>query len=78
MEAWLTRGGRGYPEESEELLERAGEALAAVKLSLGNNVSLDAVALDLKEALDALGEITGEVTSEDILNNIFAGFCVGK
>lgn len=62
----------------KELLERAGEALAAVKLSLENNVSLDAAALDLKDVLDALGEITGEVTSEDILNNIFAGFCVGK
>ena len=62
----------------KELLDRAAEALAAVKLSLENNISLDAVALDLKEALDALGEITGEVTSEDILNNIFAGFCVGK
>lgn len=62
----------------KELLDRAVESLGSVKLSLENKVSLDAVALDLKEALDALGEITGEVTSEDILNNIFARFCVGK
>ena len=62
----------------KELLDRAVESLRVVKLSLENNVSLDAVAIDLKEALDALGEITGEVTSEDILNNIFSGFCVGK
>ncbi len=62
----------------KELLERAWEALKNVRLSLDNNVSLDAVALDLREGLDALGEITGEVSSEDILNNIFSGFCVGK
>lgn len=62
----------------KELLERAEESLATVRLSLENNVSLDAVALDLKDAMDALGEITGEVTSVDILNNIFSGFCVGK
>ena len=62
----------------KELLDRAVESLGSVRISLVNKVSLDAVALDLKDALDALGEITGEVTSEDILNNIFAGFCVGK
>ena len=62
----------------KELLDRAVESLGSVKASLENKISLDAVALDLKDALDALGEITGEVTSEDILNNIFAGFCVGK
>ncbi|MCK5197328.1 MAG: tRNA uridine-5-carboxymethylaminomethyl(34) synthesis GTPase MnmE, partial [Spirochaetales bacterium] len=62
----------------KELLDRTVESLGSVKVSLENKVSLDAVALDLKDALDALGEITGEVTSEDILNNIFAGFCVGK
>ena len=60
------------------LLERAARSLRSVKLSLENSISLDAVAMDLKETLDALGEITGEVTSEDILNNIFSGFCVGK
>ncbi|MCF6334980.1 MAG: tRNA uridine-5-carboxymethylaminomethyl(34) synthesis GTPase MnmE, partial [Spirochaetales bacterium] len=62
----------------KELLERAVAALKGVKKSLANKVSLDAVALDLKDGLDALGEITGEVSSEDILNNIFSGFCVGK
>jgi tRNA modification GTPase len=43
-----------------------------------NGISLDMVALDLKEAMDALGEITGEVTTSDILNNMFSNFCVGK
>jgi tRNA modification GTPase len=39
---------------------------------------LDMVALDVKEALDALGEITGEVTTSDILDHMFSRFCVGK
>lgn len=47
-------------------------------LLVSENFSLDAVVQDLEDALDALGEITGEVTSDDILENIFANFCVGK
>jgi len=62
----------------KNLLEKASESLKMVESGLEGGVSLDAVALDLKDALDALGEITGEVTSDDILNNIFSGFCVGK
>lgn len=62
----------------KDLLLRAKESLEAVRTSLSNNISLDAVAMDLKDSLDAIGEITGEVSSVDILNNIFSGFCVGK
>ena len=62
----------------KNLLLKAREALESVKSSMLNKVSLDAVALDLKDSLDAIGEITGEVSSVDILNNIFSGFCVGK
>lgn len=62
----------------KELLDQGIEALERVEDGLKRNVSLDGIALDLKEALDALGEITGEVTSQDILNTIFSGFCVGK
>ncbi|MFB3148235.1 MAG: hypothetical protein ACE10J_06170, partial [Thermodesulfobacteriota bacterium] len=36
------------------------------------------LALDLRVALDSLGEITGEVTTEDILGRIFSKFCIGK
>ena len=39
---------------------------------------MDAVAQDLEDALGCLGEITGEITSSDILNTVFSGFCVGK
>ena len=62
----------------KDLLVKAKKALGNVRTSMENNVSLDAIAMDLKDALDAIGEITGEVSSVDILNNIFSGFCVGK
>ncbi len=62
----------------KDLLVKAKKALNNVRISMEKNVSLDAVALDLKDALDSIGEITGEVSSVDILNNIFSGFCVGK
>jgi len=61
-----------------ELLERAHSALTEAKASLQGNVALDMVALDIQDALGALGEITGEVSSEEILDAVFSGFCVGK
>lgn len=62
----------------KKLLESALVSLKRVKEGMERRVSLDGVAMDLKDALDALGEITGEVTSDEILNNIFSNFCVGK
>ncbi len=47
-------------------------------LSRINEGALDLAAFDLRQALNALGEITGEVTPEDIINKIFSDFCVGK
>lgn len=57
------------------------EALECVKHSLvaaADNYTLDAVVQDLEDCLDFLGEITGEVTPEDVLDSIFSHFCVGK
>jgi tRNA modification GTPase len=62
----------------KELLERALEALNELRRGLGRGQPIDALAVDLKEALDALGEITGEVSSQEILNTVFSRFCVGK
>ena len=62
-------------------LEALGEALASVQRAMGAaEMGLDAelVAMDLREALDGLGKMTGAVTSDEILNRIFAGFCIGK
>lgn len=60
------------------LLERAVQSLRAVEEGIQSGAHLDLVAVDLKDAVDALGEITGEVTSADVLDEIFSGFCLGK
>jgi len=46
--------------------------------TIDDKMSEEFIALDLKGALDSLGEITGKTTAEDILNTIFSSFCVGK
>ena len=62
----------------KNLIDRAVTALDEVLAGLNATVPVDAISVDLQEALHALGEITGEVTSEDILDAVFSGFCVGK
>jgi tRNA modification GTPase len=61
-----------------EALSRAKGHLINSKNSLVGKLSGEFVSLDLRSAGDALGEIIGEVTSEDILNSIFSKFCIGK
>ena len=61
--------------------EAVSEALECTKhaiVSADDNYTLDAVVQDLEDALDALGEVTGDVTPDDVLGSIFANFCVGK
>ncbi len=62
----------------KELLDRAAEDLRLVEEAAADGMPLDVISLDLSDALSALGEITGEVTTEDILQTIFRNFCVGK
>ena len=62
----------------KELLERADFALAKVEEGIHNGLPVDILAMDLHDALQALGEITGEVSSSDILDRMFSSFCVGK
>lgn len=59
-------------------LEKAGRFLRNVEEGLKNNLSEDLLAIDLRAALEALGEITGRTVSEEIINAIFNQFCVGK
>ena len=62
-----------------QCLERAAESLErAVALCGGATLSEELVALELREALDAVSSITGAGTPQDVLSEIFAGFCIGK
>jgi len=61
-----------------ESLSKTREALETVLYSLDRNTTGDFLAMDIRSALHHLGEITGEITSDDLLANIFSKFCIGK
>lgn len=59
-------------------LLKALDEIQNVKFGLESNLSSDLIALDIKEALYHFGLITGQVTNDELLGNIFANFCIGK
>ena len=59
-------------------LLKAFEEIQKVKYGLESGLSGDLLAIDIRQALYHFGEITGEITSDDLLGNIFANFCIGK
>lgn len=59
-------------------LLKTRNALQDVLNGLGNNVTGDFLAMDIRQSLHYLGEITGEITTDDLLSNIFSKFCIGK
>ena len=59
-------------------LLKALEEIQKVKYGLQSNLSSDLMAIDIKQALYYFGEITGQVTNDELLGNIFANFCIGK
>ena len=59
-------------------LLKALEEIQKVKFGLQTGLSSDLMAIDIKQALYYFGEITGEVTNDELLGNIFANFCIGK
>jgi tRNA modification GTPase len=61
-----------------DALLQAREALSRFCTEAGQATSPEFLALELREALQALGEITGETTPEEILERIFSSFCIGK
>ena len=65
-------------QRQKDLIERSLDAIGKVKIGMAAQMPLDVVAVDLEEAVNALGELTGEITSSDILENMFSRFCVGK
>lgn len=61
-----------------DALLKAFEETQKVKYGLESGLSGDLLAIDIKQALFHFGEITGEITNDDLLGNIFANFCIGK
>jgi len=61
-----------------DALLKALEEISKVKYGLETNLSGDLMAIDIRQALYHFGEITGEITNDDLLGNIFANFCIGK
>ena len=59
-------------------LQRAKEALEQALISSKEEQIQDLISIDVKQALLCLDEVTGEVITDDILNNIFEHFCIGK
>jgi len=59
-------------------LSQVTESLERVKEGLENNLQEDLIAIDIRHAIHYLGEITGEITTDEILGNIFRNFCIGK
>ncbi|MGB2984985.1 MAG: hypothetical protein WBE26_03805, partial [Phycisphaerae bacterium] len=69
-------------ERQRAAIDEAAEATRRA-VSLGETARetidcADVLAFELREALDALGSVTGEVTTEDLLGQVFANFCIGK
>ena len=61
-----------------EALEKASEALQRAIDGLNSGITGDFLAQDIRETLHYLGEITGEITTDEVLGNIFKNFCIGK
>ena len=59
-------------------LLKALEAIQKVKEAMDVDLASDLMAIDIREALYHLGEITGAVSTDDLLGNIFSIFCIGK
>jgi tRNA modification GTPase len=61
-----------------EALSHALESLMRVKQGLEQGISGDFLAQDIREVLHHIGSITGQISTDEILGNIFKNFCIGK
>jgi tRNA modification GTPase len=59
-------------------LVKTRQSLLDVLTGLDNHITNDFLAMDIRRSLHYLGEITGEITTDDLLANIFSKFCIGK
>ena len=62
----------------QDALQRAQVAIARTLDALRGNLTLELAAMDLRIAVNAVGEIVGKTTTEDLLDMIFSQFCIGK
>lgn len=65
-------------ERQAEALNRAQQSLAVVLQSVAQNLPVDFWTIDIRDAVIALGEVSGEEITEEVLDNIFSRFCIGK
>ena len=61
-----------------EALMKALKAIEEVNIGLKSDISGDLLSVDIRKSIEYLAEITGEITNDDVLGNIFANFCIGK
>lgn len=61
-----------------EALQKASESLEQAKTGLETNITGDFVAMDIRQSMFHLGSITGDISTDDLLGNIFSKFCIGK
>lgn len=61
-----------------EILQKCDLSINKIKDDLNQNIPGDLLAMDIRETMNLLGEITGEISSDELLGNIFANFCIGK
>lgn len=59
-------------------LEKTKQYVENMFETINLGLPMDLLAVDIKGALDSLSEVTGEISSEDLLDHIFSNFCVGK
>ncbi len=61
-----------------EALQQTNKSLEDVLNGMETGISSDLIAMDIRHALRYLGEITGAISTDDLLDNIFSNFCIGK
>ena len=74
----IEKTGLGSQRQKECVIQALERVEHALEIARDETYGLDAVVQDLEDSLDSLGEVTGEVTPDDVLGSIFAHFCVGK